>query len=98
MEKADGRSCWNKADDGEMVFVLLGRDKAAPHAIRQWVEERIRLGKNRKSDHQILEALNAAEFIERGQCSYWQAGKCTLDPKGLRCECKPGHTALYSCI
>lgn len=67
MEKADGRSCWNKAENGEMVFVLLGRDKAAPHAIREWAKERVRLGKNRQDDYQIQEALKAADSIERSQ-------------------------------
>lgn len=91
MEKADGRSCWNKASDDEMVFVLLGRDTAAPRTIREWVKERLRLGKNKQDDQQIREALNAAEFIERGQCIYWVNGKCEFDPNGVLCECKPGH-------
>jgi hypothetical protein len=93
MESADGRSCWNKASKDEMVFVLLGRDKAAPHAIREWAKERIRLNKNKPDDQQVLEALNVAEFIERGQCCYWKSGRCTLDPKGILCECKPGYPA-----
>jgi phage-related baseplate assembly protein len=34
---------------------------AAPVAIRAWVEERIRLGKNMPEDEQIVEALESAE-------------------------------------
>ena len=49
-EKADGRSCWNRAENNEMVFVLLGRDVAAPEAIRAWIRERIKLGKNKPDD------------------------------------------------
>jgi hypothetical protein len=67
MEKTDRQSCWNKADNDELVFVLLGRDKAAPHAIREWARERVRIGKNKMQDHQIQEALNAAKSMERAQ-------------------------------
>ena len=57
-------SCINKARDDEYVFVLLARDKAAPVAIRAWIAERIRLGKNIPSDPQILEAEHAARQME----------------------------------
>jgi hypothetical protein len=49
-------SCLNRADDNEMVFVLLGRDKAATKAVRAWIDERIRLGKNDPADPQIKDA------------------------------------------
>ncbi len=52
------------AHDEEMVFVLLSRDAAAPVAIRAWVAERIRLGKNVESDDQIVEAIQCAETME----------------------------------
>jgi len=65
MEQADGQSCWNKAHEEEMVFVLLERDLAAPYAIREWAKKRIELGKNTTDDHQIKEALGAALFMER---------------------------------
>jgi hypothetical protein len=55
-ELMDPRSCMNRADEGEWTFVLLGRDAAAPVAIRAWIEERIRLGKNARTDAQIIEA------------------------------------------
>lgn len=44
-ELTDPNSCINRAREDEWTFVLLGRDKAAPVAVRAWVEERIRLGK-----------------------------------------------------
>lgn len=53
-------SCMNRALDDEVTFVLLGRDPAAPAAIRAWVAERIRLGKNTGRDLQITEALECA--------------------------------------
>ncbi len=48
----------------EMTFVLLSRDAAAPVAIRAWVAERLRLGKNVASDGQIVEALECAKTME----------------------------------
>jgi hypothetical protein len=47
-----------------MVFVLLGRDAAAPAAIRAWAAERIRLGKNAPTDEQIVEALRCADTMQ----------------------------------
>lgn len=64
-ELSDPNSCMGKARDDEMVFVLIGRDIAAPHAIREWCAERIKLGKNLPSDPQIVEALACAETMER---------------------------------
>lgn len=55
-ELLEPTSCLNKAAENEMLFVLLGRDGAAPAAVRAWIEERIRLGKNARADPQILEA------------------------------------------
>lgn len=58
-------SCLNKARDDERLFVLLARDPAAPVAIRAWVKERIRLGKNVPDDAQVIEALDCADRMER---------------------------------
>ena len=57
-------SCLNKAFPQEMVFVLLGRDPAAPYAIRNWTARRIALGKNKSSDEQLKEALVCADTME----------------------------------
>ena len=56
-ELSDPNSCLNRAKGNEMVFVLLGRDRAAPVAIRAWINERLYRGKNVISDPQIQEAL-----------------------------------------
>ncbi len=64
-ELSNPYSCMNRADEDEMTFVLLGRDAAAPVAIRAWVAERIRLGKNGAEDPQILSALKCATTIEQ---------------------------------
>ncbi len=64
-EISDPSSCFNKAGDGELLFVLLGRDKAAPAAIRMWIRERLRRGLNQSSDPQITEARNCALQMER---------------------------------
>jgi hypothetical protein len=55
-ELACEHSCLNRANDDETIFVLLGRDPAAPVAVRAWIEERIRLGKNMPNDAKILGA------------------------------------------
>ena len=57
-------SCFNKAHDGERLFVILARDPAAPVAIRAWIAERIRLGKNAAGDEQIREAFECANRME----------------------------------
>jgi hypothetical protein len=63
-EIEDTESCFNKAQDGERLFVLLARDPAAPVAIRAWIAERIRLGKNTPLDEQIREAFECASLME----------------------------------
>jgi len=63
-EIEDTQSCFNKATDGERLFVMLARDPAAPVAIRAWVAERIRLGKNTPDDDQIREAIECAKLME----------------------------------
>jgi hypothetical protein len=83
LEQRDSQSCWNKAADTEMVFVLLARDAAAPHAIREWVKERIRLNKNTVDDYQVKDALAAALFIERTQAEADQkSGLICVHPVG----------------
>lgn len=57
-------SCLNKAHPTERLFVLLARDPAAPVAIRAWVQERLRLGKNVPGDEQIREAFKCAGLME----------------------------------
>ena len=57
-------TCMRHAHPQEMTFVLLSRDAAAPAAIRAWVAERLRLGKNEASDAQIVEALECAATME----------------------------------
>ncbi len=67
MRKRDelrGPSCMTNALDDEMVFVLLGRDAAAPLAIRAWAEARIALGLNERTDEKIVEAFKCAETME----------------------------------
>lgn len=64
-EVGDPQSCLNRANASEMVFTLLGRDKASPNTIRFWVSERLRLDKNKLDDAQIQEALQCAETMEK---------------------------------
>lgn len=64
LEKADGNSCLNKAREDELIFVLLERDPAASFAIRQWAEQRVRIGKNTPGDYQLREALKLADAMD----------------------------------
>lgn len=64
-ELSDPNSCLNKADDGEMLFVLLERDFAAPETIREWVRKRVELGLNQLGDTKLVSALATADYIER---------------------------------
>lgn len=59
------RGCMAKAKDDEMTFVLIGRDRAAPVAIRAWIAERIRTGRNVATDSKIVEAEECAATMER---------------------------------
>lgn len=68
LETSLANSCLNKATPNEMLFVLLARDPAAPVAIRAWIEERVRIGKNAPGDPQIREAkecILTMEFEQR---------------------------------
>ena len=66
-ELADPNSCMSRANDDEWTFVLLGRDAAAPAAVRAWIKERVRLGKNTNHDPQILEAWQWVHAVEEEQ-------------------------------
>ena len=63
-ELSNPRSCMNRARDEEMTFVLLARDEAAPKTVRDWVQRRIKMGKNKPDDPQILEAIQCAVTME----------------------------------
>lgn len=65
----DPKSCLNKALPDEPLFILRGKDKAAPATIRAWVNERIALGMNKISDEQIISALKIAAAMEQWQQS-----------------------------
>lgn len=63
-ELSNPESCLNKADDLEMIFVLRGKDLAAPSVIRMWAEARITLGLNTRDDAKMREALQCAGIME----------------------------------
>lgn len=64
-ELTNPASCMSRARDDEWTFVLLGRDLAAPVAVRAWISERLRLGKNKHGDAQIVEAIDWIDAVER---------------------------------
>lgn len=63
-ELSNPNSCINQALPTELTFVLLGRDAAAPVAIRAWIGERLRTGKNAPDDQQIQNAAIMAQMMD----------------------------------
>lgn len=57
-------SCWNRARLGEPMFILLGRDKKAPAAVRSWVASRVNSGMNKSGDEKTESALRIARDME----------------------------------
>lgn len=90
------RGCMAKARDDEMTFVLLGRDHAAPAAIRAWIEERLRLRKNQPDDPQIVEAEECAKAMEREQGVRTDAPEADTDLRLAALRCMANHPGLYS--
>lgn len=88
-ELSKPRTCMQSAHPEEMTFVLLGRDAAAPVAIRAWVVERLRLGKNAAGDDQITEALACAATME-AEGRRW-VGAATHYPPGMGEESRRLH-------
>jgi hypothetical protein len=88
-ELSKQHTCMQHAHPEEMVFVLLGRDPAAPVAIRAWVAERIRLGKNAESDVQLIEAVACAQTMET-EGRQW-VGHPTHYPRGMGDESRRLH-------
>lgn len=92
-------TCMAHAHESEMVFVLLSRDAAAPIAIRAWVAERLRLGKNTEADEQIVEALACAATMEREGRKWVKAQAAVANPFCQFCGCGVGfgHTSCEEC-
>lgn len=66
-ELSNPDSCMSRAKDDEMTFVLLARDVCAPAAIRAWINARIKAGKNKSNDEQIINAIACWKAMERQQ-------------------------------
>ena len=64
-EVSDPKSCLNRALPAELVFVLLGRDPAAPAAIRAWMMARVAMELNTLADAQLVEADRCQEVMDR---------------------------------
>lgn len=88
-ELSKKQTCMAHAHSDEMVFVLLSRDAAAPVAIRAWVAERLRLGKNVDTDEQIVEALECAATMDV-EGRKW-VGAATHYPDGMGEESRRLH-------
>lgn len=80
-EKPGEFDCYANAKPDEPMFVLLARDKASPSAVRYWALERIKTGKNRVSDPQIVEAYACAVAMEEYQAKLAAAPAAAAAPK-----------------
>lgn len=85
-ELTDPTSCMSRARDDEWTFVLLGRDPAAVVAVRAWIEERVRLGKNRRDDPQIVGAEKWIREVVAEQILARVQGRVTLDEGNGGCR------------
>lgn len=63
-ERTYPNSCWNKAKDDEIVFVLIDRDPEMADTIRDWARRRVEHGHNKATDDKIRHALVLADVIE----------------------------------
>jgi hypothetical protein len=90
-------TCMAHAHEREMVFVLLSRDAAAPVAIRAWIAERLRLGKNVETDEQIVEALDCAATMEAEGRTWADQVLCGKTIQGFiptTCILRKGHAEV----
>ena len=55
-EMRNRESCWNKAKDNEVIFVLRGQDYSSPKAIMFWIMENLTTTPEAK----LRDAFNAA--------------------------------------
>jgi len=65
--------CYNKAQDGEPIFVLLGRDPEAPKCIRDWALARVQRHLGSLSREELVKVNNAwhiASDMEVFQADY----------------------------
>jgi hypothetical protein len=85
-ELSNPNSCTNRANDYEMMFVLLGRDAAAPATIMAWIDKRIKLGKNQIEDEQIQEAIKCANEMS---IYAWKLAMCVY-AKSIQGDNYPG--------
>jgi len=88
------QSCMNRAREDELTFVLLGRDRAAPAAIRAWCAERVRLGKNALNDEQMVEAAYWVQTVEMGHGRGGIDAVSFVSPNELKAEVEELRAAL----
>lgn len=87
-EISDPNSYLNRSADGEVLFVLMGRDAAAPATIQFWISQRVLLGKNAPDDAQLLEAKECAKKMAR------QSGTLAKEAPAACCISYASHVAI----
>ena len=61
VERDDSESCWNKAKDDDILFILKGTDITAAGLVMQWAN---RAAKNGAPAKKVDEARRIAEAME----------------------------------
>lgn len=64
LEQGMPDSCFNKAADAELIFVLRAKDPAASDTVRYWANRRVELGLNLPTDDKIATALAEADAMD----------------------------------
>lgn len=60
----DPNSCWNKAHDNDIVFILIQKDPQAPKTIQLWAAMRVLFGNDDLNAPKITSALDIADKID----------------------------------
>ncbi len=58
-------SCFNKAADDEMIFVLKESDPSFRRTVQFWADHRVANGHNKRDDEKIASALRIVDNAKR---------------------------------
>jgi hypothetical protein len=83
--KPSPEGCYARALPDEPMFILLGRDRCAPDAIRRWADERTRLAIEEdwsEDPERITDAVDTADAMERWRVEHegaWRRSVTAMD-------------------
>jgi hypothetical protein len=62
-ELRNPKSCFNKANNDELMFILLERDPTIISTVLHWINTRVEMGLNTMEDDKIKEAYNFCNTV-----------------------------------